>query len=219
LIESKSVGETARMTLSSRAPARLALALSLFALAPAAAAAVELEIGPIVGFQQTGNLGTREGTLELEGGLLYGVNFGWRVRPDGLLEIAWSRQESEASGDLTSGPQDFEVTIDTVEIAGIWETRPGDMRPFLGMALGASSLAGEEQDFGDHWNFSGAIFGGVRYLLGEHAVVRLEGRGSGILLSESGAISCSYPPGVCRAGLSGSLLGALSARVLLSARF
>jgi hypothetical protein len=195
------------------------LVSSNLALVPAAAGAVEIEVGPIVGFQQTGSLGTREGTLELDAGLLYGLNFGWRVRPDGLLEIAWSRQESEASGDLTSGPQRFDVTLDTIEIAGLWETRPGRMRPFLGMALGTSSLAGEEQDSGDSWHFSGAIFGGVRYLLGEHAVLRFEGRGSGILLSESGEISCSFPPGGCSAGLSGSLLGAFSARAVLSARF
>jgi hypothetical protein len=93
------------------------------------------------------------------------------------------------------------------------------MRPFVGMALGASSLAGPDQGFGDAWNFSGAIFGGVRYLLGEHAIVRLEGRGTGILISEGGALSCNFPPGGCQLGLTGSWLGAVSARVAVSARF
>lgn len=188
-------------------------------LLPASGNSQEIEIGLITGLQQTGGIGTREGTLELEGGLLYGAAFGWRVKPDGIVEIAWTRQESEASGDLTSGPQRFDLTIDTVEFAGLWETRPGRMRPFIGMALGGTSLAGPGQAFGANWNLSGAFFGGVRYFLGEHALLRLEGRGSGILLAEGGALACSYPPGGCQAGLSGSLLGALSARVSLSATF
>ena len=198
-----------------QAPLFLVLALLL----SSAAGAAEVELGLVTGFQQTGGIGTSEGTLDLDGGLLYGVALGWRVKPDGIVEIVWTRQESEASGNLTSGPERFDVAIDTLEFAGLWETRPGTMRPFIGMALGATSLAGPDQGFGDNWNFSGAFFGGVRYLFGEHAILRLEGRASGILLSEGGAFACSYPPGGCQVGLTGSLLGAFSARVALSARF
>ena len=181
--------------------------------------AAELELGLIAGGQQTGSLATREGTLDLSGGLLYGLTFGWRVRPDGIVEIAWAHQDSEASGDLTSGPARFDVTFDTLELGGIWETRPGPTRPFLGLAAGATRLAGPEQETGEGWYFSGAIFGGVRWYLGEHAIVRLEGRATGILLSEGGALACSFPPGGCSLGVSGDLFGAFSARALVSARF
>lgn len=183
------------------------------------ALAAEVELGLVAGGQQTGGLGTREGDVDLAGGFLCGVTLGWRVRPDGILEIAWSRQESEASGDLTSGPERFDVTIDTVEIGGLWETRPGVLRPFLGLALGGTRLAGPDQDFGDGWYLSGAISGGVRYFLGEHALLRLEGRAAGILLSDGGALACSFPPGGCSLGVTGSLLGAFAARLALAARF
>lgn len=198
----------------------LLLAATLIAnLLSARPAAAEVELGLVAGGQQTGSLGTREGTLDLSGGFLYGVTFGWRVRPDGIVEVAWTRQDSEASGDLTSGPERFDVTIDTVEFGGIWETRPGSMRPFLGLSVGATRLAGPEQETGEGWYFSGAISGGVRWLLGERAVFRLEGRGTGIVLSEGGALACSFPPGGCSLGVSGDFLGAFSARALISARF
>lgn len=189
------------------------------AIGAAAAGAAEIELGLLGGGQQTGGVSTYQGGLDLEGGLLYGVSIGWRVRPDGILEIAWSRQESEASGDFDDVPVRFDVTVDTFELGGLWETRPGRMRPFLGLAVGATRLAGPDQDFGEGWHFSGSIGGGVRYELGEHALLRLEARATGIFVSEGGAIACGFPAGVCELGLSGSLVGAVSARVGLAARF
>lgn len=198
---------------------RTAFAAWMTLLLATPAGAAEVELGLVAGLQQTGDIGTREGTLDLAGGPLYGVTAGWRVRPDGIVEVAWSRQSSEASGDLATGPERFDVTLDTVEFGGLWETRPGRMRPFLGLSVGGTRLAGPEQDFSDGWYFSGAISGGVRYLLGEHALLRFEGRGTGILLSDGGAIACSFPPGGCRLGVTGSTLGAFSARFAVAARF
>ena len=198
---------------------RSAVACGFGLLLAGAAGAAEVEIGLVAGAQQTGGIGTREGTLDLAGGLLFGVALGWRVRPDGIVEVAWSRQSSEATGDLVSGPERFDVVIDTVEFGGLWETRPGNLRPFLGLSVGATRLAGPEQDFGDGWYFSGAIAGGVRYMLGEHALIRLEGRATRVLISDGGAIACSFPPGGCRLGVTGSTLGAFSARLALAARF
>lgn len=198
---------------------RSALAFAVGVLAHASAGAAEVELGLVTGLQQTGSVGTTEGTLDLAGGFLYGVSMGWRVRPDGVVEIAWSRQDSEASGNLTSGRQEFDVTIDTLEFGGLWETRPGKMRPFLGMTLGGTRLAGSGQGYGEAWNFSGSISGGVRYFLSDHTLLRLEGRGTGILLSGGSALACSFPPGGCQVGVTGSLLGAFSARVALAATF
>jgi hypothetical protein len=195
----------------------LAAALALSSAIPAGA--VEFELGLLGGAQQTGSLTSREGTIDLDAGPLYGVVAGWRVRPDGIVEIAWTRQESEASGDLTGGPVRFDAVVDTLEFGGLWETRPGTMRPFLGLSVGGTRLAADGEGFGDGWNASGAISGGVRWFFGDHTLLRLEGRASGIYFAEGGALGCSFPPGVCGVSASGSLLGAFSARVALSARF
>jgi hypothetical protein len=203
----------------SRRLAIAALAGMLGATAGAALAA-EVELGLVTGAQQTGGVATSEGGLDLEGGILYGLTVGWRVRPDGIVEVAWSRQESEASGDLDSGPAAFDVDIDTFEIGGLWETRPGKLRPFLGLALGATRVAGPDQDFDEGWSFSGSIGGGVRYDLSERALLRLEGRASGFFLAEGGALACGVSGGgACALSLSGSLVGAVSARVGIAARF
>jgi hypothetical protein len=198
---------------------RSAFAFAIGVLAHATAGATEVELGLITGLQQTGSVGTNQGTLDLAAGFLYGLSVGWRVRPDGIVEIAWSRQDSEATGNLTSGPQEFDVTIDTLEFGGLWETRPGRMRPFLGMTLGGTRLAGPGQDYGEAWNFSGSISGGIRYFLSDHALLRLEGRGSGILLSGGGALACGFPPGGCQVAVTGSFVGAFSARVSIAATF
>ena len=190
-------------------------------LAASPAAADEFEIGAIGGVQQTGGLESREGTIDLDAGPLYGVVASWGVRPDGLVEIAWTRQESEANGDLFDGPVAFDVVVDTVEFGGLWETRPGTMRPFLGLSLGGTRFAADGEDFVDGWNASGAISGGVRFFLGEHAVLRLEARATGIYFADGGALGCRFSQGigVCGVSASGSLLGAFSARAAISARF
>ena len=195
--------------------------LTLLALAAPSfpALATELEIEAIGGFQQTGSLSSREGTIDLDAGPLYGLAAGWRVKPDGLVEIAWTRHEAEASGDLVSGPVGYDVVVDTLEFGGLWETRPGKMRPFLGLSLGGTRLASDGEDFADGWNASGSISGGVRYLLGERALLRLEARASGIYFADGGALGCTFPAGVCGVNASGSILGAFSARVALAARF
>jgi hypothetical protein len=202
-----------------QAPRRSTVACALALFVAGAAGALEVELGGIAGGQQTGSIGTREGTLDLAGGLLFGAALGWRVRTDGIVELGWTRQSSEATGDLGTGEQRFDVVIDTVEFGGLWETRPGNLRPFLGLSVGATRIAGPDQDFGDGWNFSGAVAGGVRYLLGERALIRLEGRGTGVLVSDGGALACSFPPGGCRLGVTGSTLGAFSARLSVAARF
>jgi hypothetical protein len=221
------LGETAEVSqILSRSLGRAIACSLLLACATATLAAAtpdpapsRTEIGLITGVQQTGGLQTFDGSLDLAGGLLLGVSAGWRVRPDGIVELAWSRQDSEATGDLASGPARFDVIIDSVEFGGLWETRPGRFRPFLGLSVGGTRVAGPDQDFGEGWYFSGGIGGGVRYLLSEHTLLRAEGRASGVLITDGGSLACAFPTGACRVGVSGSVLGAFSARLTIAATF
>ena len=205
------------MTTARRAAPWLAV---LALLAGAGAAAAEVELGLVAGAQKTGGIATDEGHLTLDAGPLYGVRLAWRVRPDGLIEVAWARETARAHGDLDTGPSRFDVTFDSVEIGGLWETRPGKMRPFLGLSLGTTRVAGPGQGTGEGWNVSGSISGGARWLLSEHAVAHVEVRGSGILFADSGALGCQVSGGgTCALAVSGSLMGAVSVRAGLAARF
>ena len=78
-------------------PPLAALLLAAFAAFPDRAEAIEFEIGALGGVQQTGDLASREGTIELDACALYGVVAGWRVKPDGIVEIAWTRQATEVT--------------------------------------------------------------------------------------------------------------------------
>jgi hypothetical protein len=196
----------------------LAALVSLPLLLPVAAGA-EIELGLTGGGQQPGGIDTLDGDIELAAGLLYGVSFGWRVRPDGILELAWWRQESEATGDLRQGSVRREIELDTLELGGLWESDPGPMRPFLGLQVGATRLGGLDADGNDGWDLSGGISGGARWFFGEHAILRLEGRLTGIFFPSGGAISCSGLPADCRTTAEGSLLGAFSARASVATRF
>ena len=191
--------------------------LAFLATAPADGREIELTL--LAGGQQTGDLASREGTVAIDGGLLVGAGVGWRVRPDAMVEIAWTHQQSAARADGWDGPRGFDVAVDAVELAGLVETGSGTWRPFYGLALGTTRLAGPDDGFADGWWLSGSAFGGVRRELGARTLLRLEARLSGILLSESGSLSCSSLPGQCSLALSGSLLGAFSVRAGLGVRF
>lgn len=207
------------MASSSRRVIRLGTLLLGGLLGAAPAAAAEWEVAAFAGAQQAGNLATREGPIELGGGALFGASVGWRVRPDGLMEIAWSHQESSAESTGWAGPERFEVTVDSLELAGLLETRSGRLRPYFGLSAGGTHLAGPDDEFSEGWWLSGSLLGGVRIALSDHGLLRLEARASGILLGDSGAISCSSYPGTCSLALSGSVLGAFSARIGVAARF
>jgi hypothetical protein len=93
------------------------------------------------------------------------------------------------------------------------------MRPFLGLQVGATRFGGLDPDGGEGWDPSGGISGGARWYLGEHAILRLEARLTGILFPDGGAISCSGLPADCSTAAEGTLLGAFSARASFAARF
>jgi hypothetical protein len=204
---------------TARRAARWLVLLTLGA-APGAAGAREFELGLVAGAQQTGGIATSVGSLSLDAGPLYGLRFAWRVRPDGLIEGSWAREVARAHGELESGPARFDVTFDALEIGGLWETRPGRMRPFLGLSLGTTRVAGPGQGAGGGWNLSGSISGGVRWLLGDHATAHVEVRGAGILFTEGGALGCQADGGgTCSLAVSGSQMGLLSVRAGLATRF
>lgn len=199
---------------------RTAAASLGLALAAGAGGAAEVELGLAAGARVVGDIGTAEGTVELSPGVVAGVSCAWRVRPDGLIEVAWTRQQLDAELGADAWPQSLDVTVDTLEIGGLWETRPGPRRPFLAAALGATRIAGPGQELSEAWYPSGSLSGGLRLDLGAHAVLRLEARAAGILLADGGALACGASGGgACGLSISGSLLGALEARAGLTARF
>jgi hypothetical protein len=192
---------------------RLAAAL-LFAAAPAAA---EVELTPHASLLTSSAVSTRQGDLGLDPGAALGLVVGWHIRPDGMIEIAYTREE--ATLELESLPL-FDVTLDAVLASGVWEIRTGPTRPFLGIGFGAARI---EPDFGgvdSEWLFSAGIHGGVKRYFGQRFGLRIEGRGLVHLTSSGGGFLCGSSGGgaSCAAELDGDGFFQLQALVGLVIR-
>jgi hypothetical protein len=185
--------------------------------APAALYAVDFEITPSFGGVAGGGVSTRQGDLTFDPGPSLGLMLSWRVRYDGLVEIDWSRQQTEI--DLESRPL-FDATLDYVHFGGVWEIRDGATRPYIGLGLGASRID-PDADFDTELLFSAGLYGGVKHWFGDRFGVRLEGRGLLHAAGSGGGFFCGSAGGgaSCAVDLQGDGFLQVQALVGLIARF
>ena len=181
----------------------VALAILIVVLA-APLVAADVELVPNVGFIAGGSVSTRQGDLTLEPGFTPGLTVAWRVRHDGMIEIAYARQYTTI--ELESEPL-FDATLDYLQAGGVWEIRDhGATRPFLGLALGASRLAPDLGGIDEEWLFSAALYGGYKHWMNDRFGLRFEGRGLLHSASSGGAFLCGSVGGgaSCAVELEGS---------------
>jgi hypothetical protein len=168
------------------------LAIVLTALAaiaePSSLRAAEVELMPSVGGIAGGAVSTRQGDLTLDPGAALGLGFAWRVRYDGLIEIAYARQDTRI--ELESDPL-FDATLDYLQAGGLWEINDGATRPFIGLALGASRIDPGVGAIDAEWLFSAGLYGGAKHWLGDRFGLRFEGRGLLHATSSGGGFFCS----------------------------
>jgi hypothetical protein len=146
---------------------------------------------------------TRQGDLTLESGAAIGLTVAWRIRSDGLVEIAYARQDTEI--ELESQPL-FDATLDYLQAGGLWEIRDyGNTRPFIGLGLGASRLAPNFGGVDEEWLFSAGMYGGVKQWFSERVGLRIEGRGLLHAVGGGGGFFCSSAGGgaACAVNLDG----------------
>ncbi|HEX2465141.1 MAG TPA: hypothetical protein VHR17_11005 [Thermoanaerobaculia bacterium] len=159
---------------------------------------------PNIGGIAGGSVSTRQGDLTLDPGAAFGLTVAWRIRSDGLVEIAYARQDTEI--ELESQPL-FDATLDYLQAGGLWEIRDyGNTRPFIGLGLGASRL---EPNFGgvdEEWLFSAGMYGGVKHWFSDRVGLRLEGRGLLHAAGSGGGFLCSSVGGgaACAVNLEGN---------------
>jgi hypothetical protein len=166
----------------------------------------EVEITPSASGIAGGAVPTRQGDLTLDPGFAAGLSVGWRVRNDGLIEIAYSRQATAI--DLDSRRL-FDATLDYLHAGGVWEIRDGVTRPFIGLALGASRVEPDVRGIDAEWLFSAALYGGMKHWFSERIGLRVEGRGMLHAAASGGGFFCSSAGGgaSCAATLSGNGFG------------
>ncbi len=127
------------------------------------------DISAIVGYQWGGGINTREGRIQLDPAVNYGVEVNIVARPGAEIVLLYNRQDTEAR--LTNrgvGLQDTSlagVAVNYFQIGGVAAPyRRGAAKPFLGATLGLTWFDPKTSNVSSQWRFSGSLGGGLKFL-------------------------------------------------------
>jgi len=138
-----------------------------------------------------GSGGFIPGDLDIKNNPAYGIALDFEVRPGTQIELFYERQESEMEflpntvGSSTEPLGD--ITTSYYHIGALQGFRRGNVMPFTGGTIGATSLdpseAGETK-----WMFSFAFHAGAKVYLSERIGLRFNGRLFASFLDASGGL-------------------------------
>lgn len=164
----------------------LAVAVALLALPPMAEAAgsgVELTLfgGYRSGgdFESIGNFDLFDPELEVDDGDVLGAALGIPLGNHLIIEVSYSRQDSELFIDEglfepREKLSDLDVTYAMASLQYQWT--PGQLRPYFGGGLGIAFLDPTSGGLQDEEAFAVTINGGLKVLVTDHFGFRLDGR-------------------------------------------
>lgn len=184
-----------------------AIAFAWFLWVAPVARAQQFELTPFAGYSVGGTFDSTEGDAEIQPDLDYGLTMSWRVRPDGLIELLYSRQETTLEIDRFRGTETIDFDVELFHFGGLWEIGNRERsHPFLALSVGGTHFS--PPTLSDEWAFSAGISGGLKHWFSEHFGLRLEGRGLATLGLRSGGIFCGAGAGGggCAVSASGDAL-------------
>jgi len=156
------------------------------ATAPTTRAQRGIEVTPFIGGQV--NRGVDLSTLlfkrlDVQNGLNYGVIVGYPVNNIANVEFMWNHNQADALGQPASGGPDQKLfLLKTNQYLGDvllhFKNRENRLRPFVLFGAGVSNLAADRSHVGSITRFAWVFGGGIKYTLGEHLGVRLQGKWS-----------------------------------------
>ena len=173
------------------------------------------------GYQFGGGVGTGVGDLHLDGNVHYGGILGFRVRPDGLVELSYNYMGSTMSlTDRLSEPDTTlgDISTHQIQIGGMVEKLGGRVLPFGMGHLGVTIFSPTGGANDSETRFSAALGGGVKIPTSSGRMgLRLQGRVWFAIFGSDSGFWCSLP-GACAVTVTGTALvqGELSAGVYLS---
>lgn len=179
------------------------LVLASLGLATPAAAQRTVEFTPTAGYRFGGTVDGEGGEFAANDGLAWGFTFGYRVKPDGLVEFVYERQPTTILFTPDTGAQVTvgDAAIDYLQVGGALEFGHNEKtKPFFALTVGASHFDPSSSDLGDDWRFSfgGAL--GVKTYLSERFGLRAQGRVWMTGLSGDTDFWCTLPGGCVIAG-------------------
>jgi len=200
---------------------RILIALLLLAGAAPLAAQAGIEITPTVGYRFGGTVNSDGGQFSADPNLAWGATFGLRVKRDGLVEFAYSRQstgiqfDSDSAGKIAVG----DASIEYFQLGGALEFGDDEVtKPYFALTIGGTRLAALDRDIGDEWRFSFGAALGLKFYLSEHVGLRTQARLWMSTLSSDTEFWCSLPGGCVISASDGVFFtqGELSGGVIFS---
>ena len=188
----------------------------------------QVEITPMAGYRFGGTLlryeavgaAARDAGLEVGDSATFGVQLGYRIK-DFEIEALYARQSTnlQIPGLFTGAPL-MDLTLETWQAGGNYLIGAKDARvvPFIGVGLGLTRLLPKPQDLTDETRFSASFAGGVKFWLGKHVGLRLEGRAFVTVLDSEVDRPCG-PNSGCASQIAGTDLYQGEARGGLILRF
>lgn len=154
-------------------------------LLPVGARAEGVELAGFAGFRFSDELeGGYDGfsddyvDYEVDNGPSYGVNLTFPLSKHFMLELLWSRQNTDLYEDWSYGQDVYlgEIDVDYYQIGLVYQWRLARMRPFVVAGVGAAELNPDPPALRDETYFATSWGGGAKFPVGQHFAVQLEGR-------------------------------------------
>lgn len=152
------------------------------------------ELTPLVGFRIGGSFQdeTSGQDLELDEAATYGFLLGFPLDDQSVVEVELVHYRTELeSGDLFSSEPLFELDVDSIMAGGRYQYDDHKVKGFVAGGLGLTRFSPRSAGFDDEFAAVLSIGGGALIPLGEHFVVRLEGRGVGTFMIDRTEVFCN----------------------------
>jgi len=157
-----------------------------------------IEFAPTVGYRFGGTVNSEQGQFSVGSNVAWGGTIGYRVKPDGLVELVYSRQSASIRFDPDTAPQVTigDAAIEYIQIGGALEFGHDEhTKPYFALTVGGTHFAPKSPDLKDEWRFSfgGAL--GLKTFLSQHFGLRAQARLWMSTLSADTEFWCTLPGG------------------------
>jgi hypothetical protein len=177
---------------------RLAPVALLFVAVSPLAAQTTLEITPTAGYRFGGTVDNDNGQFSASSDVAWGGTIGYRVKPDGLIELVYSRQPTTVSfaPDTAARFVVGDAAIEYLQLGGALEFgHDPNTKPFFALTIGGTHFAPQATGLHDEYVFSFGAALGLKTYLSRRIGLRAQGRLWMSTLSADSQFWCTLPGG------------------------
>ncbi len=179
------------------------------------------DVAAFVGYQWGGGLNTREGRLELEPSVNYGLEINVVARREGEIVILYNRQDTDVKlvgGGAVPDSILFGAAVNYFQLGGQGIAPvDGPAKPYAALTLGVTWFDPKRSGASSEWRFSGSLGAGVKVSPTERVGIRAQGRWWFNFLTSGSQWFCGLPGG-CYVSTTGTVIsqGEVSGGLLIN---